>query len=542
MVPQIYFSLLMIISFTVSSHGQSRTPEIIRKNALFEIAFTSEEKVKNPFWDAQVSAKFTSPNKKTISIEGFYFGEKEWRVRFVPEDEGEWTYSAKLKIGNKSLSKNGTFICKGKYRNGYLQISKKNPYRMEYKNGKPFYPIGIQTCGYFNVGFDGPEAKSSIYSMVSAKEWCVAFEGAVNLIRWQIGAGTKLGCALELLPINSSLDKYDTELAKKMDNLLKMQREHGFSHIMILFQDMSLWANSESSFGKGRDLKNYKSLQAKNLPEQEKYIRYIVARFSCYVDIWELFNEDSFSPNDYLAHLANVIKKYDPYKHLLTTNYSRPDQKFCEIITFHEYCGMPANEVDNFLSTEFGKLKSYGKVIQNTEFGNQGWLSNYDPIKWRISVWASFFNEGGLLFWGMSGKKTIGKRPYKGNANAYIGKESRQYFRVFNKFNKDLPIDMRPILSGYTEHNDIRIYALSNGKISVVYIHHFSDHNKSYQFPDPLYLQTGPGKYKITWINPEDGKVIKVEEQITEHQYLIIKKIPAVKIDLACRMDLINTQ
>ena len=104
-----------------------------------------------------------------------------------------------------------------------------------------------------------------------------------------------------------------------MDNLYRTQRKYGFSQILILYQDMSLWGNADSAFGAGGTLTDYKSLHAKNLPLQENYIRYIVARYGAFVDIWEIYNEDGYSPDDYLAHLAKVIRDADPYDHIITT-------------------------------------------------------------------------------------------------------------------------------------------------------------------------------------------------------------------------------
>jgi hypothetical protein len=139
----------------------------------------------------------------------------------------------------------------------------------------------------------------------------------------------------------------------------------------------------------------------------------------------------------------------------------------------------------------------------------------------------------------MSGSKTTGGRPYCGNANAYVGPDSRLHFRVLNEFTRDLPVDMRPVASGYTEHNDIRTYALSNGKVTALYVHHFSDHAKAYQHPEPLFVQTGPGNFRVKWIDPADGKVVKTGEAATKQQYVSID-IPPVTIDLACRMDRID--
>jgi len=225
---------------------------------------------------------------------------------------------------------------------------------------------------------------------------------------------------------------------------------------------------------------------------QEQYIRYIVARYGAFVDIWEIFNEDSYAPDDYLAHLAKVIRDADPYDHIITTNYERPLAPWCEMVTPHEYMGMPAKDVDAHLGKEFARFKSFGKPVLYTEFGNQGQLSNYDPIKWRIATWTAFMNECGILFWNMSGKKVSGLS--RGNANAYLGPESRQYFRVLQEFTKDLPIDMRPVAAGYTEQTDIRTYGLSNGKVPLDRPGHRQDRPRRHPglHPADLHEAAGP--------------------------------------------------
>lgn len=199
--------------------------------------------------------------------------------------------------------------------------------------------------------------------------------------------------------------------------------------------------------------------------------------------------------------------------------------------------GLPANETDAYLTSLAALYKSYGKVVLNTEFGNQGKLSNYDPVKWRISMWAAFMNESSILFWDMSGRKTTATGVNSGaNANAYIGPDSRQHFRVLMDFSRNMPIDMKPVPIGWTDQDQIHPYALSNGPVTTVYIHHFADHAKEYQYPKKLFVETGPGKFHARWINPEDGKETKTEDVSTPSDYIEIT-LPPVKIDAACRID-----
>ncbi|RPJ38805.1 MAG: DUF5060 domain-containing protein, partial [Planctomycetaceae bacterium] len=48
--------------------------------------------VDNPFRDSALVGEFTSPSGKTIAVEGFYDGGDTWRLRFTPDEEGEWRY------------------------------------------------------------------------------------------------------------------------------------------------------------------------------------------------------------------------------------------------------------------------------------------------------------------------------------------------------------------------------------------------------------------------------------------------------------------
>lgn len=534
----------------VVTAGDAQAP--VPKYGLVEISLTCVDRFENPFRDAACEAEFTAPGGGRIRVEGFYDGGDTWKVRFVPREHGRWTWTARIAGGAKPVESAGAFECQGTRGHGFLRISKRNPFRYEYEDGTPFYPIGIQTCDFLQPDFDGPEQGQGPSRKVSNAEWLQAFTGAVNLVRTQFGQGTRSGCALPLIaappktkrgeesaPFSYQPDRYDLALAAQIDAVYREQRAAGLSQILILFQDMSLWGKGGTAFGAIRDLENNKSLRAANLALQEQYIRYIVARYGAFVDIWEIFNEDSFAPADYLAHLAGVIRKADPYGRLLTTSYPRPGAGWSDITAWHEYMGMPASAVDTYVAGQIALYKSWGKLVQNTEFGNQKHLSNFDPVKWRIAVWTAHMQESSLLFWSMSQTRFPAGSIKHGNANAYIGPDSRQHFRVFHELTRDLPVDLRPASIGFTEQTDIRAYALCDGRKGLVYIHHFADHGKPFTLSYPLMMQTGPGAWGLRWFNPEDGKEMGGETVSTPQQYLSFR-VPEVTVDLVGRLERIG--
>jgi hypothetical protein len=513
---------------------------------LVEVSLVDGTDFANPFGDAVCEAEFTAPSGRRVRVGGFYDGDRTWRVRFVPREHGNWTWTARVSGGAAPAETNGAFRCAGRQGHGFLRIARANPFRYEYEDGTSFYPIGIQTCDFLQPDFDGPAAENSPPRFVSNAEWLAAFTGAVNLVRTQFGQGTKAGCALPLIAVPNegapgvwAADRYDLDLARRIDDVYREQRAAGISQILILFQDMSLWGNGATAFGHARDLQGYKNRDAENLALQEQYMRYVVARYGAFVDIWELFNEDSYAPADYLAHLAGVIRAADPYGHLLTTNYGRPGADWCDLTTWHEYMAMPAREVDAYVVSQIALFKSRGKLVQNTEFGNQGALSNVDPVKWRIAVWAAHLHESSLVFWSMSQRQFPAGHLTNGNANAYIGPDTRRAFRVFHDVTAGLPVDMRPVAVGYVDQRQVRAYALAGDGRALVYVHQVADHMTAITLADPLLVQTGPGRWRARWVAPESGDELASEDVETGQQYLSLR-VPPVTVDAVARLERID--
>jgi len=519
-----------------STSGGETSMEKVGRYEVFEATVSSDKTYANPFTEAELRARFTGPKGRKVDVTGFYSGGSEWKVRFVPDVVGAWRYEARLTGKGKPVKASGSFRCVKSDQHGFVRVSKKNPYRFEYDDGTPFYPIGQQLGSGVGEtpGFDAPD--HTAWVTTDRETFMEAFTGATNLLRCQLGTGTTAGLALDLMAEQKTPDRYHLENCLRFDDSCRTVKRYGWSQIVILFQDMSLWGGgAKTAFGGGLVRDSYKSLKSKQLPNVERYVRYVVARWAAYTDIWELFNEDSYAPNDFLAHLARVIREADPYDHPVTTNYERPAEPWCEIVCPHEYMGSHAKEVPGHLSKEFARFKSFGKPVLYTEFGNKGFLSNYDPVKWRLTVWTCFMNEGGMLFWNMSGRRTVGSAEAKGNSNAYLGPESRKAFRVLNDFTRELPVTMRPVMPGFTNRMGVEIWALADDNTVVVYVHKDDDHTAEVT-PPKTALWTGPGAFRVKWIDPATGDTVRQAQASTRHHVLWLD-IPPVTIDLAARLD-----
>jgi len=539
------FVLALLANLSLSHPGAVRAQEssslVIPRWSVAEFELEYNGKPDNPFQQVEAEGEFIPPDgSPAIKVEGFYDGGGIWRFRFVPRVYGSWSYNLRLKKGEKAVGvRLGSFVCRGDQGQGFLRVSAANSYRFEREDGTPFYPIGIQVCGQKDADLDGPAEGEGKWRIVSMETFLDAHRGGANLFRVQLGVGTRAGCAREIVTDSGGPYRYNLSALAQLDETCRLLKKYGFAVILIPFQDMSLWGTDSTTFGTNKDTEGWKNIHNREAVEPARcYLRYLVARYAAYTDIWELFNEDSYTPDEWLREMAAYVRNLDPYRHLVTTNYERPLERWCELVTPHEYMWMPANEIDAHLAKEFARLKSFGKPVLYTEFGNQGDFSNRDPLKWRLAVWTAFMNESAILFWSMSGIILAEKEGRRGNANTYLGPEDREYFRIFQSFVRDLPVTMRPVMLGYGEKGDeLRRYALSDGRLSVLYLHHYTSHESSAS--GTIYLWTGPGEFEITWIDPASGATVG-SDKATSTGHVLIFRCPPVTIDLAAKIKKID--
>jgi len=115
----------------------------------FEQAFIGTRMYANPFQDVSAQATFTAPSGKTHSVDLFWNGSHEWRVRFMPDEVGAWHFEVHCSDETNSgiQHQNGDFTCSpptGKTRfeqHGRLQLSNNRRY-LAHADGTPFFWLG----------------------------------------------------------------------------------------------------------------------------------------------------------------------------------------------------------------------------------------------------------------------------------------------------------------------------------------------------------------------------------------------------------------
>ena len=113
----------------------------------FEKEFTCDVTYKNPLYEVKkFNVRFISPSGRIKNINGFWDGGKSWKVRFCPDEIGEWSFVTECSDEkNTGLhGQKGVFECipnKSEleiYKRGVI-VRPKGEYYLTYSDGKPFF-------------------------------------------------------------------------------------------------------------------------------------------------------------------------------------------------------------------------------------------------------------------------------------------------------------------------------------------------------------------------------------------------------------------
>ncbi len=300
----------------------------------FEIGIDLKAEFTNPFDPSEidVTTSFISPSGQAWKIFGFYnyAAGSLWKVRFSPNENGNWKYivTVKDKTG-QTTSEQKTFRAFATDNHGILEVAPNRRY-LQYSDGAAFYGVGL----WYNDGYSGFNA-----GKIKGEELDRMKEIGVNFISTYMAP---------LETIGSGIGRYDQNLAGRIDEILEMleQRDMQLS--------LNLWFHaylSETVWGGGNirwETNPYQFITAAKdffrseeaWKYQEKLYRYMIARWghSRALGIWFIVDEvngtDGWVTGDSLAaaqwgkKVHDFLKANDPYKRLTTGTRSGGIKEF----------------------------------------------------------------------------------------------------------------------------------------------------------------------------------------------------------------------
>lgn len=466
----------------------------------------------NPFIGIEFSAIFKQ-GERIIEPEGFYDGNGVFKIRFMPDKEGIWTY--KTKSNRQELDgKEGQFDCIEPSKNNHGPVRVRNQYHFGYEDGTAFFPFGTT---HYEWPFQSEEEKSKIFGTIKNSPF--------NKVRFliippysdkYIEGANKLDC----FPFvgnskeNWDFSRFNPEFFQRLEKCIGQLRDIGVEADVILFRpyDRGKW---------GFDMMSAET--------NDRYTRYCVARFAAFRNVWwSLANENSFLK--YLTdadwdRLFQIVQAKDPYQHLRSIHnanriydYSKP---WVTHVSLQYYMAVRFFGVSPLLRDIYKKPIVHDEINYEGDIDSRwGQLSGEEMVYrfWVAAVGGAYATHGEAF-----------KNPQDANSRRKQGK-SPQRIAFLRKIVEEGPEQGLDPIDQYYETNT----AGQNGEYYLIYFG--KDEVKQWEFRLPNkgdVLEDGM-KFEADVIDTWNMKITPVKKQfIIEklNRYTFIDKNKS-KIDL----------
>ncbi len=261
----------------------------------------------NPYTDVTLAAVFRYQNR-SITVPGFYEGGGSYKIRFMPDEVGAWSWTTK---SNKAAldGKSGTLECVAPGEGNRGPVSVRDGFHFGYADGTPFVECGT-TC--YAWAFQAEETQKQTIKTLSTSPF--------NKIRMCLFPKwyqhNRKEPPLYPFPRNGETNDYSTfnpAYFQHFDALILELRQIGVQADLILFHPYDKWG--------------YQSMPAE---VDDRYLRHVIARFSAFRNVWwSLANEFDFmrdkTAKDWDSY-ARIVTESDPFDHLRSIHYG-----------FHQY-------------------------------------------------------------------------------------------------------------------------------------------------------------------------------------------------------------
>ena len=277
---------------------------------LFEAAFEGPREG-NPFVDVTLDVVF-SLNNREVTAPGFYDGEGTYRVRFMPDDEGDWTYRTHANAAALD-SKSGAFRCgpPGKGNHGPVRV--RDRHHFAHADGKPYFPFGT-TCYAWT------------HQPIAMQSQTLDTMRASGFNKLRMAVFPKHYIFNENEPLHDvyergtdgalDFDRPGLAAFRQFETQVAALRDMGVEADVIILHPYDRWGYCAMS------------------PEQDdRYLRYLVARLGAYRNVWwSLANEYDFlidvKPVARWDRFFHIIEENDPARHLKSIHNGEETMNF----------------------------------------------------------------------------------------------------------------------------------------------------------------------------------------------------------------------
>lgn len=272
--------------------------ERVEKWGVFELVLEGPEHG-NPYQDYPLKALFRFDGHE-VTVTGFYDGGGLFRIRFMPDREGNWSFVTSSPVPELD-GISGNFTCTPPSEGNHGPVRVTDEYRFAYEDGTPFHPFGT-TCYawiHLNKGMQEKTLQTLSGNCFNKLRMCVFPKHyAFN--------SEEPDSVPFALREDGGFDhaRFDPAFFAKLESRILDLQKLGIEVDLILFHpyDKGHWGFDRMD------------------PEVDGYyLRYLLARLSAYRNVWwSLANEYDFMEEKKTAdwdRLFQIVQEEDPYSH-----------------------------------------------------------------------------------------------------------------------------------------------------------------------------------------------------------------------------------
>lgn len=277
--------------------------ETVERWGVYEITLRGPE-AGNPFVEVHLGAHFRFRNR-VVDVDGFYDGGGVYRIRFMPDEVGEWSYSTSSNAQALDGKTGGVTVTAPSAAN-HGPVRVRYTTHFAYEDGTPYVPIGT-TCYAWTHQGDRLEEQTlatlrtapfnKMRMCVFPKSYAYNANEPVYYPFERDAAG------------KNDLTRFNPKFFQHLEQRIRDLQALGIEADLILFHPYDRWG--------------FASMPAE---ANDRYLRYTVARLAAYRNVWwSLANEWDLVKTKTVAdwdRFFRIVQESDPYQHLRSIHHS----------------------------------------------------------------------------------------------------------------------------------------------------------------------------------------------------------------------------
>jgi hypothetical protein len=264
---------------------------------IFELALSGPSSG-NPFVEVDLAAIFTF-GSRAVHVPGFYDGDRIYRIRFMPDSEGIWSYATRSSFAALD-GRTGTFECGPPSPERHGPVSVRAQFHFAHADVTPYFPFGT-TC--YAWTHQPPAMQAETLATLARTRF--------NKLRMSVFPKHYL--FNENDPLHDiyarrddgalDFDRPNVIAFRHFETQVKALRDLGIEADIIVFHPYDRWG--------------YCTMSAE---QDYRYVKYLTAQLAAFANVWwSLANEYDFlldvKPISQWDRYFHLIEENDPYRH-----------------------------------------------------------------------------------------------------------------------------------------------------------------------------------------------------------------------------------